>query len=74
MTKQKYSQQLSKVALYRQALPTSTPLPQPELFSFVRIAGQLAAEQNALNSSVLSLLNQTDAANDSTYLELREWK
>ncbi|ELJ8507880.1 hypothetical protein RUK43_001969 [Vibrio cholerae] len=73
MTKQKYSQQLSKVALYRHALPTSNPLPQPELFSFVRIAGQLAAEQNVLNSSVLSLLTQTDAANDCTYLELQEW-
>ncbi|KQA28046.1 hypothetical protein AAY53_02155 [Vibrio metoecus] len=74
MTKQQYSQQLAKVALYRQALPISNPLPPPELFSFVRIAGQLAAEQNALNSSVLSLLTKTDAANDSTYLELREWK
>ncbi len=72
MTKQKYSQQLSKVALYRQALPTSTPLPQPELFSFVRIAGQLAAEQNALNVSTLLTLTQIDAANDPIYFELRE--
>ncbi|TXZ74773.1 hypothetical protein FXE51_13930 [Vibrio mimicus] len=74
MTTQQYSQQLAKVALYRQALPISHPLPQPELFSFVRIAGQLAAEQNALNVSVLSHLTQTDAANDPIYLELREWK
>ncbi|RBM38732.1 hypothetical protein [Vibrio tarriae] len=70
MTTQQYSQQLAKVALYRQALPPRKSLPQPELFSFVRIAGQLTAEQNALNSSVLSLLTQTDAANDPVYMEV----
>ncbi|EGQ99466.1 hypothetical protein VCHE39_2360 [Vibrio cholerae HE39] len=70
MTTQQYSQQLAKVALYRQALPIFHPLPPPELFSFVRIAGQLAAEQNALNASVLSHLTQTNAANDPVYMEV----
>ncbi|RBM25100.1 hypothetical protein [Vibrio tarriae] len=70
MTTQQYSQQLAKVALYRQALPPRKSLPQPELFSFVRIAGQLTAEQNALNSSVLSHLTQTNAANDPVYMEV----
>ncbi|EJL6415929.1 hypothetical protein NMS10_002363 [Vibrio cholerae] len=72
MTTQQYSQQLAKVALYRQALPIFHPLPPPELFSFVRIAGQLAAEQNALNVSTLLPLTQIDAANDPIYFELRE--
>ncbi|ENM5900749.1 hypothetical protein DX885_000827 [Vibrio mimicus] len=73
MTTQQYSQQLAKVALYRQALPPPKSLPQSELLSFVRIAGQLTAEQNALNASVLSHLTQTNAANDPVYMELREW-
>ncbi len=68
---QNYSKQLAKLALYRQALPPPNALPKNELFSFVRIAGQLGAEQNALNSSILSHLTQIKAANDPVYLELR---
>lgn len=68
MALQNYSQQLAKVALYLQALPPPSSPPQ-ELFSFVRIGGQLCTEQTALNTSVLARLTQFEAANDPIYAE-----
>ncbi|MCF8779943.1 hypothetical protein LZU85_14145 [Vibrio sp. IRLE0018] len=71
MALQNYSQQMAKLVLYRQALPPPDSPPQ-ELFSFVRIGGQLCAEQTALNTSVLARLTQFEAANDATYSERTE--
>ncbi|MBE3667009.1 hypothetical protein BOO35_18240 [Vibrio navarrensis] len=69
MALQKYSQQVAKLALYRHSLPPPDSPPQ-ELFSFVRIGGQLCAEQTALNTAILTHLTQLEAANDAVYTEL----
>lgn len=73
MALQNYSQQMAKLALYRQALPPPHPfnlLPCSEIFSFVRIGGQLCAEQTALNTAILTHLTQLEAANDAVFTEL----
>ncbi|ENK2327430.1 hypothetical protein AB3A96_003512 [Vibrio vulnificus] len=70
MALQIYSQQMAKLALYRQALPppnSPITLPCSELSSYVRIGGQLVAEQSALNLCILHQFTKHNPANDDCY-------
>lgn len=55
-------QQRGKLSLYRSAV--AHPLPLHQVFSFVRIGGQLTGEQSAINSQILLQLTPLQAAND----------
>lgn len=45
----------------------SQPLPLPQVFSFVRIGGQLTGELSAVHTQTLTHLCSVDAANDPIY-------
>ncbi|MCG9753202.1 hypothetical protein L1D54_22440 [Vibrio brasiliensis] len=64
-TQQRLIQQSHKLPLYYKA--TLPPVATPQLFSFVRIGGQLAGEQSVINTQILSQLNHIEAANQSIY-------
>ncbi|NCO45024.1 hypothetical protein B9J90_13470 [Vibrio sp. V09_P4A23P171] len=67
-----HQKQLNKLALYRHAVthPNITqPIPLPQLCSFVRIAGQLAHEQHALNAQILDHFIPLAAANDPVFVQ-----
>lgn len=58
-------QERAKLALY---LPVvSQPLPLPQVFSFVRIGGQLTGELSTVHTQTLTHLCSVDAANDPIY-------
>lgn len=64
-TQQRLLKQSNKLPLYYKA--TLPPVATPQLFSFVRIGGQLAGEQSVIHTQILSQLRDLEAANDPIY-------